>query len=119
MAPPNKRQRQIRRLTDERQERLRNKQAESELQDGVVAADDIEFGLDGIISNPVLLNSRLENLLQWNPSAERSMRSAYVGTSRATKFRQLKEKRIRHLSVADCPKIDTFFTRKTPLPLSG
>jgi hypothetical protein len=117
MAPPTKRQRQIRRLTEERKQRVRIEQVDIELFDDFVPTDDIEFGLDGILSNPVLLNTRLEDLLKWNLAAEHSLRAAYNGDSRATKFRRAKEKQNRDLSVADCSKIDTFFARKAPLPL--
>ena len=119
MAPPNKRQRQIRRLTDEKKQRLRIEQVNIELCDDIVVADEIEFGLDGILSNTVCLNKRLEDLLKWNPAAERSLRAAYTGDSRATLFRKMKDKQMRHHSVADCPKIDTFFKRTTPLPQSA
>ena len=119
MPPPNKRQRQIRRLAEERKQRLTIQQVDIDLLDDVVPSDDIDFGFDGMLSDPLLVTTRFEQLLKWNPAAECSLRSAYNGDSRATKYRRLKDKKLRHLSVSDCSKIESYFAPKAPLPMLG
>ena len=64
MPPPNKRQRQIRRLTEERKQRLPIQQVDIDLLDDVVPSDDIDFGFDGMPSDPLLLTTRFEQILK-------------------------------------------------------
>jgi len=97
MAPPNKRQRQLRRLLDAKKDSREIRCVELELEDDVqtVIGDD-DFDIDGMVLDQELVRSRWEDLIKWNPAAEHSMRSAYTGDSRATKYRKLKDKEQRH-----------------------
>lgn len=107
MAPRNKRQRHLQRLVEEKKQRLAIERADLELTD--VVLNDDEFDLDGMPLDDNLVQRRLEDVIKWNPAANDVMRAAYTGDSRATSYRRAKEKEQRHRSVADCPKIHTFF----------
>ena len=91
-------------------------QADQELREHIFI-DDEDFNLDGISSDPSVVEKRLEDLIKWNPAADNVMRAAYSGDSRATKYRKLNAKEQRHESVANCPKIDIFFMRANPSKL--
>ena len=60
MPPLNKRQRQIRRLAEERKQRLTIQQVDIDLLDDVIPSDDIDFGFEGMLSDPLLLTTRFE-----------------------------------------------------------
>ena len=113
MAPPNKRKRQLLRLQEAKRHANEKQQIDLELLDPVAIADD-NFDLDCMLDEPEIIGSRLELMLKWNPAAEHSLRSAYTGDSKRTKYRRLKEKQDRHRAVADCPRIDNF-SRKNPV----
>ena len=114
MPPPNKRQRQLHRLLDVKKQNRETERIDFELADEEqVAIIDDDFDLDGLSQNQELLQSRWEDLIKWNPAAEHSLRSAYTGDSRATKYRRLKEEEKRRRSVADCARIETFFAKSS------
>jgi hypothetical protein len=110
MAPPNKQKRHLRQLLHSKKQRMVTELADLELRENIVI-DDEDFDLDGMLSDPDLVQRRLEEIIKWNPAADHVMRAPYTGNSRATKYRKLNAKEQRHRSVADCPKIHTFFTR--------
>ena len=110
MAPPTKRQRQLRRILDAKKQATEIRRIELQLLDDVEKEGD-EFNLDGMALNQELVRMRWEDLIKRNPSAYHTMKSAYTGDSRATKYRTLKDKKHCHRSVADCPKVNSFFTQ--------
>jgi hypothetical protein len=109
MAPPNKQKRHLRQLQHSKKQRTIIELADQELRENI-EFDHEDFDLDGMLSDPDLVQRRLEEIMKWNPAADHVMRAAYTGDSRATKYRKLQAEEQRHLSVADCPKIHTFFT---------
>ena len=116
MAPPKKRQRHLHMLMKQKQQKLAIENADRELVDHV--DEDEDFDLDGMALESALVQSRWESLMKWNPAADHAIRAAYTGDSRATKYRRLKEKQDRHASVANCPKIQTFFRKALGAELS-
>src|SRR5689334_15437298 len=115
MAPPNKRTRQLRLLFDAKRQAEANIRADAELVDEVpIEISEDEFDLEGIAFNQDLVQRRWEDLIKWNPDAEKSMRAAYTGDSRATKYRKLQQQQERHRAVAGCSKIDTYFQKSNP-----
>lgn len=110
MAPPNKQKRHLRQLLHSKKQKTAIELADQELRENIVIYDE-DFDLDGMLSDPDLVQKRLEEMIKWNPAADHIIRAAYTGDSRATKYRKLHAKEQRHRSVADFPKIHTFFTR--------
>lgn len=120
MAPPSKRMCQLRQLRQAKQQKRAVELASIELMDEpqLVVIDE-DFDLDGIVHDQNIVEQRWQDLIKWNPEAERTVRAAYTGDSRATKFRKQREQEQRHRSVADCPKIRTFFKQTKSTSLSA
>src|SRR5690348_3872022 len=55
-----------------------------------------------------------ESLLKWKHGAGKHLRSVYTKDSRTTLWRKKKEKAAKLASVANVPKISSFFTRVSP-----
>jgi hypothetical protein len=84
MAPPNNRQPQLRRLLDAKEQKLAIVRADLELTDNIILNDD-DFDLDGMLSDPGLVQTRWKDLIKWKPAADHVMKAAYIGDSRARK----------------------------------
>ena len=107
-GPSQQAQSHLQRLAREKKQKLAIERADLELIETVVI-DDEEFDLDGMAFGSNVVQERWEAIIKWNPAAENVTRADYTGESRATMYRRVKEKEQRHRSVADCPKIHTFF----------
>lgn len=120
MAPPSKRTRQLRQLREAKLQKRAVERASIELIDEpqFIVIDE-DFDLDGMAHDQNVVEQRWQDLIKWNPEADGTMRAPYTGESRATKFRRQREKEQRHRSVADCPKISTFFKQINSTSLSA
>ena len=53
-----------------------------------IIIDEDNFDIDGMLADPVVVQTRLEDLIKWNPASECIFRAAYTGDRRASKYRK-------------------------------
>jgi hypothetical protein len=119
MAPPNKRQRQLRQLQEEHRAKRAYIQADNELLDDTEPMGAIEtqfFFADMIATDDTTIERRMSELLRWKPGAGSHLRSVYTGNSRTTAYRHRLQAEKLQRSSAGCMTIDNFFPRTVSSP---
>jgi hypothetical protein len=113
MAPPNKRQRQLKAIYDTRRKESALQGAEAQLfNDELIDGEPADFFFADMMQNDSSrIQDRMEDLLKWKTGAGFHLRAHYTGDSRTTKYRRRIEQAKRHEIVAGNKKIDEYFSK--------
>jgi hypothetical protein len=120
MAPPNKRQRHLKQLQEQKRIDRTVATVTAELVDAPDdSLSDNDFFFEGMMDrDPELIEKRLEDLIKWKSGAGSHLRNCYHKDSRITIYRRNREKKKSAEIMARSKTIDMYFTKSNSTDLT-